>query len=171
MSAQPQSIKQYLEKHGRIREMGYDDLGKVIEIELAAYEHPWTLGIFRDCIRVGYNCFVYERNGSIVAYGIIMIGAGEAHVLNLCVQPQYQNQGIGRYMLEHLEQQARNAACRMLLLEVRESNLIAIELYLSSGYNELGVRSGYYPAEYGREDAIILAKSLHSPHQDHELGI
>ena len=111
------------------------------------------------------------RNGAIVAYGIIMIGAGEAHVLNLCVQPQYQNQGIGRYMLEHLEQQARNAACRMLLLEVRESNLIAIELYLSSGYNELGVRSGYYPAEYGREDAIILAKSLHSPHQDHELGI
>jgi ribosomal-protein-alanine N-acetyltransferase len=171
MAALPQSIKQYLEKHGRIREMGYDDLGKVIEIELAAYEHPWTLGIFRDCIRVGYNCFVYERDGAIVAYGIIMIGAGEAHVLNLCVQPQYQNQGIGRYMLEHLEQQARHAACKMLLLEVRESNMIAIELYLSAGYNELGVRTGYYPSGNGREDAIILAKSLHAAHQDPGLGI
>ena len=119
---------------------------------------------------------MYERDGAIVAYGIIMIGAGDAHVLNLCVHPQYQNQGIGRYMLEHLEQRARDSACNMLLLEVRESNVIAIQLYLSAGYNELGVRTGYYPAGNGREDAIILAKSLHAPtrdpsHQDPGLGI
>ena len=171
MSVQSKNVKQYLASHGRIREMSYDDLGRIIEIELAAYAHPWTLGIFRDCIRVGYRCFVYERENSVVAYGIVMVAAGEAHVLNLCVHPKFQKQGIGRYMLDHLEQQARDANAKMLMLEVRESNDVAIGLYQSAGYHELGMRKGYYPSSDGREDAIILAKSLHSDTGDPGLGI
>jgi ribosomal-protein-alanine N-acetyltransferase len=143
-----------------IREMTVDDLGRVIDIEIAAYEHPWTLGIFRDCLRVGYSCWVCQQNEETIAYGIVMLSGSEAHVLNLCVHPDYQSRGIGRLMLNHLTQTAREAGADTILLEVRQSNIVAIQLYLSADFHELGVRAGYYPDHNGREDAIILAKSL-----------
>jgi ribosomal-protein-alanine N-acetyltransferase len=143
-----------------IREMTVDDLGRVIDIEIAAYEHPWTVGIFRDCLRVGYSCWVYEHNRAIIAYGIVMLNGAEAHVLNLCVHPDYQNRRIGRRMLDHLTQTARESGSDTILLEVRQSNIVAIQLYLSADFHQLGTRAGYYPDHNGREDAIILAKSL-----------
>ncbi len=170
MAAQPDSLKAQLARSENIREMTNDDLGRIIDIEIAAYEHPWTLGIFRDCIRVGYNCWVYEDNGSVVAYGIVMLSGAEAHVLNLCVHPDYQHRGIGRLMLNHLTQTAREMGADTILLEVRQSNVIAIQLYTSCEFHELGVRAGYYPDHDGREDAIILAKSLISDF-DPMLGI
>lgn len=160
MAAQPDSLKALLASHNNIREMTVDDLGKVIDIEIAAYEHPWTLGILRDCIRVGYSCWVYEDKGRIVGYSIIMFGGSESHVLNLCVHPDYQRRGIGRVMLEHLTQTARDSGADTILLEVRTSNIIAMQLYLAADFHELGVRANYYPDHDGREDAIILAKSL-----------
>jgi len=160
MAVQPDSLKATRVRAENIREMTIDDLGRVIDIEIAAYEHPWTLGIFRDCLRVGYSCWVYEDNGTIVAYGIVMLSSAEAHVLNLCVHPDYQHRGIGRLLLNHLTHTARESGADTILLEVRQSNIIAIQLYLSSDFHELGTRAGYYPDHDGREDAIILAKSL-----------
>ena len=160
MAAQPDDMQIRLANSGNIREMTGDDLGRVIDVEIAAYEHPWTLGIFRDCIRVGYSCWVYEDKDAVVAYGIVMLNGSEAHVLNLCVHPDYQRRGIGRLMLDHLTHTSRDAGADTLLLEVRQSNIIAMQLYLSADFHQLGVRSGYYPDHNGREDAIILAKSL-----------
>jgi len=153
-----------------IREMTSDDLGRVIDIEIAAYEHPWTLGIFRDCLRVGYSCWVYEDHGVVIGYGIVMLNGAEAHVLNLCVHPDFQHRGIGRRMLNHLTQTAREGGADTILLEVRQSNIIAIELYRSADFHELGTRVGYYPDHDGREDALILAKSLITDY-DPYLGI
>ena len=160
MAAQPDSLKVLRPTEDNIREMRIDDLGKVIDVEIASYQHPWTLGIFRDCVRVGYSCWVYEDQGRVAGYGIVMLSGAEAHVLNLCVHPDYQRRGIGRLMLNYLTQVSRESGADTILLEVRESNKSAIKLYLSADFHELGMRRGYYPDHNGREDAIILAKSL-----------
>ena len=160
MAVQPDNFPGRLARSGNIREMTSDDLGRVIDVEIAAYEHPWTLGIFRDCLRVGYSCWVYEDQATVVAYGIVMLGGAEAHVLNLCTHPDYQRRGIGRLMLNHLTQVSRESGADTILLEVRESNIIAMQLYLSADFHQLGGRTGYYPDHEGREDAIILAKNL-----------
>lgn len=144
----------------RIRTMTYTDLKQVMEVENQAYPHPWTIGIFRDCLRVGYSCWVVTRARSVIGYGIVMLAAGEAHILNLCVKPDQQGKGIGRELLSHMTETARQAAIDMILLEVRRSNQAAISLYHSAGFHELGIRDNYYPAESGREDAIIFAKYL-----------
>jgi len=142
------------------RFMHYDDLGEVIDVEKEAYTHPWTLGIFRDCLRVGYKCWVVEYDKKIIGYGIVMMAASESHILNLCIHPDYQASGYGRALLYFLIERSKIAGADMVLLEVRESNKTAIGLYQSSGFHELGVRRDYYPADDGRENAIILAKYL-----------
>jgi len=170
MAAQPDNLEALAARQQHIREMTYDDLGKVIDIETAAYPHPWTVGIFRDCVRVGYNCWVYELDSEIVAYSILMVSGAESHVLNLCVHPNHQRRGIGRLLLNYMTQTAREAGADTIILEVRQSNTTAINLYISAGFHELGVRNGYYPDHNGREDAIIFAKSLITDY-DPYLGI
>lgn len=144
----------------QIRTMTYTDLKQVIEVEMKAYSHPWTIGIFRDCLRVGYSCWVLTEANVIIGYGIVMLAAGEAHILNLCVKPDYQRKGLGRHLLNFMADKAAQSGIDMILLEVRRSNSSAIDLYMSEGFHELGVRDNYYPAETGREDAIIFAKYL-----------
>ncbi|MBZ0071497.1 MAG: ribosomal protein S18-alanine N-acetyltransferase [Thiohalobacteraceae bacterium] len=144
----------------KFRPMAEADLPEIMEIERRAYPYPWTIGILRDCLRVGYTCWLYERRGVIQAYGVMSIAAGEAHVLNLCVRPESQGSGFGRGMLTQLIALARRHGADTLLLEVRPSNPAALHLYQSLGFNEVGSRKNYYPAEQGREDALIFALSL-----------
>lgn len=136
------------------------DLDEVVGIEQAAYPFPWTRGIFEDCLRVGYACWVLEQEGAIAAYGVLSVAVGEAHILNLCVRPERQRQGYGRSLLRHLLGLARRHHADTALLEVRPSNRAALALYRSMGFNEVGTRRGYYPGERGREDALILAIDL-----------
>jgi ribosomal-protein-alanine N-acetyltransferase len=143
-----------------IRTMSYSDLSQVIVVEQKAYPHPWTSGIFRDCIRVGYHAWVMTLGTKVIGYGIVMLSPGEAHILNICIDPDYQRRGLGRYLLRYLIRQSRRAEVDMVLLEVRRSNISAQQLYQSEGFHELGVRKAYYPSNDGREDAIILAKYL-----------
>ena len=145
----------------RLHPMSPGHLPWVLEIEGRAYEFPWTEGIFNDCLRSGYSCWVVENPfQEVMAYGVMMMGVGEAHILNLCVAPEYQGQGMGRFLLDHFVSAARAASAELLLLEVRLSNLAAQALYRNNGFAEIGRRSGYYPAKGGREDAIVLSKSL-----------
>jgi ribosomal-protein-alanine N-acetyltransferase len=137
-----------------------DDLDEIMRIELKAYPYPWTRGIFSDCLRVGYCCWVLEVDDRLVGYGVMSIGVGEAHVLNICVDPQQQRKGYGHVILEHLIGIARRHDMEMCLLEVRPSNTAAVALYHASGFNEVGVRKNYYPDENGREDALILARNI-----------
>lgn len=160
MAVDYKDMRSVLDDALSFRTMLLDDLTHVIAVEKKAYTHPWTLGIFRDCLRVGYKCWVVELDNKIIGYGVVMIAAGESHILNLCIHPEYQGNGYGRVLLHFLIEQAQKAASDMVLLEVRESNKTAIALYESSGFHELGVRRDYYPADVGRENAIILAKYL-----------
>ncbi len=142
------------------RRMTFADIAKVLEIETSVYTHPWTKGIFSDCIRVGYHCWVLEQHGEVIAYGLVSIAANEAHVLNICVSPEKQGEGLGRRMLYKLMQLAEERLSDTIFLEVRESNLVAQKLYEKEGFNRLGIRKDYYPAEEGREDALVYGKAL-----------
>lgn len=143
-----------------LRPMLEEDLPAVLEIEQAAYEFPWSENVFRDCLRVGYCCWVLERDAHIQAYGIMSVGVGESHILNLCVRPEAQGQGLGSTMLHYLLDLARRHRADTAFLEVRPSNGAALRLYNRAGFTEVGMRRRYYPATDGREDALILAKSL-----------
>ncbi|WP_442919615.1 ribosomal protein S18-alanine N-acetyltransferase [Methylobacter sp.] len=143
----------------RLRKMRNTDLPQVMAIERASYRFPWGEDIFRDCFRANYNCWVCEEQDTVLGYSILSIAVGEAHVLNICVAPAEQGQGIGRKMLENLIELARGRA-ETMFLEVRPSNTVAIALYQDMGFNEIGIRKGYYEAENGREDAIMLALQI-----------
>jgi ribosomal-protein-alanine N-acetyltransferase len=138
------------------RAMTPGDLPSVAAVERVAYAFPWSEGIFRDCLRVGYLCRVAVLEGEIVCYGIVAMGAGEAHLLNLCVRENLRGRGVGRQMLMLLLERARQAGMEAVFLEVRPSNPRAIALYESVGFRQVGLRPGYYQAESGREDALVL---------------
>lgn len=143
-----------------LRHMTEDDLETVMTIERETYPFPWTFGIFHDCMHVGYSCWVYELDNEIEAYAVMSVGADEAHILTLVVRENSRGQGLGRMMLQFLKDTAVQYKADTLLLEVRPSNDVALQLYRSFGFNDLAVRPNYYPAESGREDALIMAMSI-----------
>ncbi len=136
------------------------DLDAVMAIEQRAYPFPWTRGIFKDCLKAGYPSWVMTEHGLVIGYGLLSIAADEAHVLNVCVAPERQGRGLGRYLLRALVKIARDHRVQRVFLEVRPSNPGAITLYHSEGFNEIGRRPRYYPAKDGREDALVMAIEL-----------
>lgn len=155
------SVKQELDvPEAEIRPMHELDVPVVVAVERSAYQFPWSEGIFRDCLRVGYVCRVVEVVGHIGGYGIMSLGAGEAHVLNVCVRHEYQGRGLARKLMLYLIERARRAGMFEAFLEVRPSNTAAFHLYHSLGFEQVGIRRGYYQAADGREDAAVLRRIL-----------
>ena len=142
------------------RPMQEEDLHSVMETEVSAYEFPWSTAIFQDCLRIGYCSWVLELERDIIGYGVMSIAVGECHILNLCVHPGFQGLGYGQMILEHLLDVARKHKVEMAFLEVRPSNAVARHLYHVNGFDEVGMRRNYYPADMGREDAVIMACNL-----------
>lgn len=142
------------------RLMTSHDLPTILEIERRSYEFPWTEGIFHDCLRFGYSSWVIEIDRDIVGYAVMTMAVQECHILNICVDPKIQGQGIGRRFLLELLSIARARKADNAFLEVRPTNTRALSLYFSEGFKEIGNRRDYYPALFGREDAIILGKPL-----------
>jgi [ribosomal protein S18]-alanine N-acetyltransferase len=136
------------------------DLDGVMACERAAYDLPWTEEAVRECLRVGYNCWVADLGGEIAAHAIMSVGFDECHVLNLCVHTDWQRLGLGRRLLRRLLALAADKGADTAFLEVRASNDRARALYAAEGFCEIGTRRGYYPARNGREDAVVLARSL-----------
>ena len=91
---------------------------------------------------------------------MLSVAVGEAHVLNICIDPDLQGTGHGRRLLRSLLKLARGHGAERVFLEVRPSNPNAIALYHDEGFNEIGRRPRYYPAKQGREDAIVMAIEL-----------
>ncbi len=144
-----------------LRRMLAADIPAVAEMERQAYEFPWTEGIFRDCLRVGYDCRVLEGNGgALQGYVVLSVAVAEAHLLNLCVHPDRRRCGLGRDMLNHAMITARIAGAERMFLEVRPSNAPALKLYDEEGFVCIGRRPQYYRSRTGREDAVVLAREL-----------
>lgn len=144
----------------QVRGVRPEDLDAVSALENVAYEFPWSAGIFRDCLKAGYPCWVLLVDDVFAGYGILSMGAGEAHLLNICVAPAQQGKGLGRRFLLRLLDVARWNAAERLFLEVRPSNPLAKQLYESVGFIEIGRRPRYYPARDGREEAIVMELDL-----------
>ena len=142
------------------REMQASDLDAVMQIEKVNFPFPWTVGNFKDSISSGYTCLVLETGSTIIGYAVLMMVLDEAHLLNISVAPSQKGQGLGRYLLDHMMQIGREKGGLNMFLEVRPSNTSAITLYESIGFNEMGLRPGYYPAHNGREDAVLMGVAL-----------
>ena len=153
MSAVPEQVFSY-------RPMHASDVATIMPLERTLYSFPWTLGNFTDSLNAGYSCWVCEFGSILVGYAVLMLGAGEAHVLNIAIAQDWQRQGLGRRLLQHLIKVAREYRAEMMFLEVRPSNLNALRLYEDIGFNEIATRRGYYPAHDGHEDAILMGLAL-----------
>ena len=150
-------------RHGlpSLAPMREQDLDEVMAIESAIYTHPWTRGNFADSLRAGYECRVLRFGGNppggeVIGYFVLMVAAGEAHLLNLSIAAAHQRNGHGSGLLGEAMGLARSQGARSLFLEVRPSNSAAQALYTRFGFRKIAVRRGYYPAQAGREDALVL---------------
>ena len=153
-------IRRLAEPPTTIRDMQYDDLKMVSDIERRSYEFPWSHGVFRDCLLAGYRCIVLIRQERVAGYSILSVAAGEAHILNLCVDPEFRSMGYGERLLDEILFRARSASVREIFLEVRPSNKMALALYRKKGFYQVANRPAYYQSHEGREDAAVLAKKL-----------
>lgn len=138
--------------------MAVNDVPAAQAIEASVQLAPWDHKIFQDCLEAGYDCWVIEQKNEIVAFAVLYIAKSirEAHLMNICVNPNHQQQGIGRGLLRYLLKYAGEYVDK-IILEVRRSNKIALQLYQQMGFKVIGERKGYYAALNGREDAIILS--------------
>ncbi len=153
-------IRPIPEAHTVIRLLQHEDLMHVSDIERRSYDFPWSHGVFRDCLLAGYQCIVLERDGDVAGYAILSVAAGEAHILNLCVEPALRSHGYGERLLDDILFRARTSSVREIFLEVRPSNANALALYKKKGFYQVANRPAYYQADDGREDAAVLAKKL-----------
>ena len=142
------------------REMQDSDLVAVMQIETVNFPFPWTNGNFKDSINSGHICLVLEIDNALVGYAILMMVLDEAHLLNISVSPSWKGKGWGRHLLNQMMQIGREKGGLNMFLEVRPSNVSALTLYETIGFNEMGVRPGYYPAHNGRENAVLMGVAL-----------
>ena len=140
----------------RLREMNLADMDAVMRIEQRVHAHPWTRGNFTDALNSDYVCKVYEVEGEIVGYFVLMPAMDEAQLLNISIAAGQQRKGLGRKLLEEIMEMARGMNMRRMLLEVRPSNVAALGLYRKVGFSQIGLRRGYYPAGNEREDAVVM---------------
>ena len=144
----------------KMRAMSASDLDAVMAIERVNFPFPWSEGNFKDSMNSGYICLVMEQANQVVGYAVLMMVLDEAHLLNISVDKTYQGKGWGRYLLVHMMDVGREKGGLNMFLEVRPSNHSALGLYESMGFNEMGIRPGYYPAHNGREDAVLMGMAL-----------
>ena len=149
-----------LKEEPRLEKMRDADLAEVLAIENAVYSHPWTRGNFTDSLRAGYQCWTWRLGGELVGYFVLLVAVGEGHLLNLSIAEAKQRRGHGSTLLVEIMRMAKSRGADKVFLEVRPSNQGAKALYRRFGFRQVAVRAGYYPAEAGREDALVLALAL-----------
>ena len=142
------------------RPMLESDLDQVLENEIRSYQFPWSKGNFSDCLAAGHECRLVLIDAQVIGHGILALGPEEAHLLNVCVRRDHQGRGYGRALVAHMLERAKARGAQMVFLEVRPSNVVAMGLYHSLGFNEIGVRRNYYPTQAGHEDAQVMALDL-----------
>ena len=153
------------------------DLDAVLAIESVSHIHPWTRGNFSDSLAAAHWAYCIRpslADGDVApgtfldtqvlwAYCVLYPAVDELHLLNITVSPKLRKLGLGARMMEAIEGVASQQKMPRIILEVRPTNEPAYALYQKLGYEQIGVRKGYYPTspETGiREDAIVMAKSI-----------
>lgn len=148
----------------RFEPMTASDLDAVLALEQSAYAHPWQRSHFTDCLDAGYPAQLLLAGDTLLGYFVAMKGVEEVHLLNIAVAPTYQRQGWARVLLDALALWARGQGAHWLWLEARAGNRRAIQVYQAQGFQQVGRRKQYYPAEHGqREDALVMSLKLSQP--------
>lgn len=145
-----------------LRPLKEEDIADVMLIEQQMYSYPWSEGIFRDCLNVGYSNWAFIKDEQFIGYAILSIAVSEAHILNICLDPAFKGKGLGRKFLQEVLAVAKKKNAESVFLEVRPSNKVAVNLYKKVGFKQIGQRKNYYPAENGKEDAIVLSLDIAS---------
>ena len=153
-------------KHPLIRRLDLDDVDRIYAIELLAYPFPWSRGLFVDCLRAGYAFFGLQVGKELAGYTIFNWAAGEAHLLNLCIHPGWQQRGYGSLLLEYSINHVARQGNESMYLEVRASNTRAARLYRNRGFRVIGSRRSYYQAGDGREDAVVMRLAFRSTNRE-----
>ena len=143
------------------RKMQQGDVADILRIEQSANQFPWSKINFENCLKSKHQAWVFiDDVKEIQGYAIVQRVVDEAHLLNICVKPSAQGQGLGREILKYIIDYANSISSVLIVLEVRSSNKRAQQMYLSAGFNEMSVRKNYYPSKEGREDAILMGLDL-----------
>ena len=138
-----------------IRPLRLSDLGAVEAIERRAYQTPWSRSMFAsELAKSSSICLGAVDGEQLVGYVINSRYVDAWHVMNVAVDPDYQQRGIATRLLERLFELTENDGRRGYTLEVRVSNAQAIRLYERLGFERRGIRRGYYTDN--REDALIM---------------
>jgi ribosomal-protein-alanine N-acetyltransferase len=147
----------------RWRPLAAHDLPVVAALEARIHAAPWSERNFRDALAAGYSARVGTRGERILAYGVLMLGPGEAPLLNLSVVPDARRTGLGRALLYQFIEDARRLHADQLVLEGRVGNHPAIALYEQAGFTAIARRIAYYPPAVpgaAREDALVMRREL-----------
>ena len=136
------------------------DLPAILRVENASFAHPWSANVFRGELKNPLSTIqtLTDPTGQLVAFVVYWIVDDELHLLDIAVDPEFRRQGIARWLMGQLELIGRSGRLTYITLEVRVSNLIAIELYESLGYSTIRRQPEYYVDE--KEDALVMAKVL-----------
>lgn len=143
-----------------LRPLHKTDIPQLIHIEETSQVAPWSENIFKKCMEAGYSGWGVEIEGGLVGFTLVSLLAGECHILNLCILPRFQHQGLGKQLLEYTLDAVKKLDGMIAYLEVRRSNERAITLYKKMGFTQIGERKDYYPVPTGLEDALVFAKDL-----------
>ena len=136
-----------------IENMNSQHLDGVVNIENICFANPWTRADLEAQLTLDTSHFVVATlDGNVVGYMGLQIFSGEGYVTNVAVLPEYRRQGIAKMLIE---KQLQNEMS-FITLEVRESNLPAIKLYESCGFENVGIRPKFYSNP--TENAIIMTK-------------
>jgi len=132
-----------------------DDIPIVHGIECEASLIPWSLKIFYDCMRVGYECLLLcGPDSQIMGFSVLDLRLRETHLYNFVIDSNYQGQGLGDRFLKALLKHIQSTHSTEVQLEVRVSNIPAIRLYEKNGFVNVGYRKNYYSSA-PPEDALL----------------
>jgi ribosomal-protein-alanine N-acetyltransferase len=135
-------------------------LDALLEVELAAYAHPWSRANFIDTLNAGYPAQLLLAGDTIIGYFVAMQGVDEVHLLNLTVAPRFQKQGWSHLLLDALALWSRSQGAQWLWLEARVGNARALHVYHRYGFARVGLRKDYYPNGSQREHAVVMSFKL-----------
>jgi ribosomal-protein-alanine N-acetyltransferase len=140
--------------------MHESDVRAVARIERQSYPQPWPPALFRRLIRGDGSCWVLTRKRAIIGYGVMRIGQGWVHIMNVAVAPRFRGRGLGRALMQHLLAEAHHRRADRAWLEVRPTSAGAVRLYRSLGFRPVGRRRHYYREGRLPLDAIVMTRGF-----------
>ena len=142
----------------RVRIAKSSDLDDIYDLDVQTFAMPWSKEALSYDILENDNAFVIvaEYEGEFAGYADIWTVLDEADLNSIAVIVDFRRKGIGDAIMLAMTEMLSANGVATINLEVRVSNMPAIKLYKKYGFNECGVRPGYY-LDNG-EDALIMKR-------------